>query len=252
MALANGTRLETQMVIRDTLDSLRAGDLVLCINAAYAKPELKNDSYYIVNKVTNYTIHIDGNEGGWAKERFTLNDYCIKHNNPKTLEQVKMEKKQGAIKNDTGKQPISFIPSEYILGTAEVFKFGAKKYAAHNFRKGFAHSRPLDAVMRHCLAILAGEEIDAESGLPHVYHASCSLAMYDYMRLHYPELNDIYEIIEKTKSQLKENTCQLKEEQDLQLPLPLECPPQPTVPSMVPLKYQACENWFKDSKPSSK
>lgn len=106
----------------------------------------------------------------------------------------------GGIKHDNGKAPISFIPSEYIEGTASVFQFGAKKYAAHNYRKGLAHSRLLDAAMRHILAILRGEEIDPESRLPHRYHASCSLAMYDYMVLHHPELNDIYELTkEETK-----------------------------------------------------
>lgn len=106
----------------------------------------------------------------------------------------------GGIKHDNGKAPISFIPSEYIEGTAEVFKFGAKKYAAHNYRKGLAHSRLLDAAMRHILAILRGEELDPESGLPHVYHASCSLAMYSYMRIKHPALNDIYEL---TKEEIK-------------------------------------------------
>ena len=105
----------------------------------------------------------------------------------------------GGTKHDQGKQPISFIPSEYIEGTAAVFGFGAKKYAAHNYRQGIAHSRLVDAALRHLLAILRGEQLDPESGLPHIYHASCSLAMYDYMRLKHPELNDIYEIIKEPK-----------------------------------------------------
>lgn len=100
-----------------------------------------------------------------------------------------------AKKFDNGKAPITLIPSEFLLGTANVFAFGAKKYGAHNYRLGLAHSRCIDAAMRHLLAIAAGEEIDPESGLPHVYHASCSLAMYDYSRIHHPELNDIHELI---------------------------------------------------------
>lgn len=100
-------------------------------------------------------------------------------------------------KKDTGKEPISYIPSEFILGIANVFAFGAKKYSANNFRLGMAHSRVLDAASRHILAILKGEEIDPESGLPHIYHAGCSLAMYDYMRLHHPEKCDIFEINKK-------------------------------------------------------
>lgn len=110
------------------------------------------------------------------------------------------EAKNGtAIKSDNGKPPISLIPAEYIEGTAAVFGFGGKKYGNNNFRKGLAHSRCLDAALRHILAILRGEQLDPESGLPHVFHASASLAMYDYMRLHYPELNDIHEQIKESK-----------------------------------------------------
>jgi hypothetical protein len=100
----------------------------------------------------------------------------------------------GGKKNDNGKAPISYIPTEFILGTANVFAFGARKYAAHNYRLGLAHSRLLDANIRHVLAILGGEEIDPESGLPHRHHAACSLAMYDYNVIHHPSLNDIYEL----------------------------------------------------------
>ena len=112
----------------------------------------------------------------------------FKSNKPDNVKPV------GGVKADAGKAPISLIPTDYILGTAEVFNFGGKKYGLHNFRKGLAHSRCLDAAMRHILAILNGEQYDAESGQPHIYHASCSLAMYDYQRINHPELNDIYEL----------------------------------------------------------
>lgn len=86
----------------------------------------------------------------------------------------------GGIKHDQGKAPISLIPIEAIIGEAEVFGFGAKKYGRHNFRKGMAHSRVLDAALRHILAIVNGEELDPESGKPHWAHARCCLAMYAF------------------------------------------------------------------------
>ena len=95
-------------------------------------------------------------------------------------------------KFDQGKPPVTLIPSETILGTAAVFGFGAGKYGRHNFRDGLQHSRCLDAAMRHLLAINAGEDIDPESGMPHIYHALCSLVMYDWQRLNHPELDDRY------------------------------------------------------------
>jgi hypothetical protein len=95
-------------------------------------------------------------------------------------------------KFDNGKAPISLIPSETITGIAQVFAFGANKYGRHNFREGLAHSRVLDAALRHILAIVNGEDVDPESNMPHVYHALCSLAMYDWQRLHHPEMDDRY------------------------------------------------------------
>lgn len=84
------------------------------------------------------------------------------------------------IKHDQGKAPISLIPTEFIVGVAEVFDFGAKKYGKHNFRLGMDHTRVLDAALRHLLAIVNGEDLDPESGKKHIYHAGCCLAMYSY------------------------------------------------------------------------
>lgn len=98
------------------------------------------------------------------------------------------------IKADDGKAPIHLIPAEFITGVAQAFEFGAKKYGADNFRGGLAHSRILSAAFRHLLAILRGEIVDPESGLLHIYHAGACLAMYAYMWIHKPELNDIFEL----------------------------------------------------------
>lgn len=111
-----------------------------------------------------------------------------------------LEQKTQGKKFDNGKAPITLIPSETLLGIAQVFGFGASKYGRHNFREGLAHSRCLDAAMRHLLAIVGGEDLDPESGMPHIYHAMCSLAMYDWQRLHHPELNDRYNKNEEKKS----------------------------------------------------
>lgn len=104
----------------------------------------------------------------------------------------------GGTKHDLNKPSVTLIPAEYIEGTAQVFNFGAKKYGAHNFRLGINHSRLLDASFRHLLAVSRGEWLDPESGLPHIYHASCSLAMLSYMAVHHPNLNDLYEMNKET------------------------------------------------------
>lgn len=53
---------------------------------------------------------------------------------------------------------------------------GSRKYGDHNWK----HVAPLgeryfDAAMRHMAAWRGGEELDAESGLPHLAHTCCCL-----------------------------------------------------------------------------
>jgi hypothetical protein len=74
---------------------------------------------------------------------------------------------------------------------ARVFDYGRKKYAAWNWAKGMPWSVPLGCAVRHCLAIIGGEENDPESGLPHIGHVQCNLLMLlVYMRT-YPQGNDL-------------------------------------------------------------
>lgn len=53
---------------------------------------------------------------------------------------------------------------------AEVAGFGAQKYAAFNYLKGYDWSLSFDAAGRHLLQFLMGEDNDPESGLPHPLH----------------------------------------------------------------------------------
>ena len=50
--------------------------------------------------------------------------------------------------------------------------FGGVKYARYNFAKGYKWSLSYDALQRHLMAFWGGEDIDTESGLPHVAHAA--------------------------------------------------------------------------------
>lgn len=95
-------------------------------------------------------------------------------------------------KNDQGKPQISFLTRDFLEGTATVMGFGAKKYGKWNFCEGIEHTRLLDAAMRHLIAIIDGEDIDPESGLPHRHHACASLNMYCGMTVLHPELDDRY------------------------------------------------------------
>lgn len=57
-----------------------------------------------------------------------------------------------------------------LLFLGRVAGMGAKKYAAFNFLKGYDFSLSYNALLRHLYLWLAGEDLDAESGLPHMAH----------------------------------------------------------------------------------
>lgn len=94
------------------------------------------------------------------------------------------------LKYDTGKPPIDLVDSETILAIATVLAYGAIKYEPHNWRKGIAWSRLYAGVQRHLLAFWAGEEIDPESGLPHLAHAGCGLMFLQWHSNHRADLDD--------------------------------------------------------------
>ena len=80
-------------------------------------------------------------------------------------------------KDDTGKPLMSLVPRGLIEGAARGMGYGKTKYGQDNWRKGFADSRLLDAVLRHVVAYVNGERRDPESGLCHLDHAACGLGM---------------------------------------------------------------------------
>lgn len=64
-----------------------------------------------------------------------------------------------------------FIPGEVFRGVVAVGSYGARKYERDNWlHVADGVSRYYEAVGRHVLDIICGEWIDAESGLPNIYH----------------------------------------------------------------------------------
>lgn len=95
-----------------------------------------------------------------------------------------------AVKFDNGKPKMSLVPNLALEAVAKVMTYGAIKYAAYNWMKGFDWTRLTDAAMRHIQLFNRGEDIDPESGLPHLAHAACCVMMlYDITQL-YPEKDD--------------------------------------------------------------
>jgi hypothetical protein len=86
----------------------------------------------------------------------------------------------------------SLIPTYPLAEVARVYEYGSRKYADHNWRKGYEWSKSYDALQRHIQAFWGGEDYDIESGLPHVAHAVFHLfALLQGMEDH-PEFDDRY------------------------------------------------------------
>ena len=82
-----------------------------------------------------------------------------------------------ALKFDEEKPRMDLVPAGAQLEIAKVFTFGAKKYADHNWRKGFNWGRLIASLERHIAAFKEGEDNDPESGMPHMAHAGCCVMM---------------------------------------------------------------------------
>ena len=97
-----------------------------------------------------------------------------------------------AVKHDQDKLPMHLLSTEALEQIAAVLQFGAQKYDSHNWRKGFAWSRPLSAALRHILAFNRGEDCDPESNLSHLAHAACCLMFLIEFEKTHTELDDRY------------------------------------------------------------
>lgn len=84
-------------------------------------------------------------------------------------EVVNPPKERGERKN-SGKNRLDLIPPEMFQALGEVLTFGANKYADRNWEKGMPLTEIAASLLRHYVAWLKGEDIDPESGKPHLWH----------------------------------------------------------------------------------
>lgn len=104
----------------------------------------------------------------WGEFQHRLNTPLTREDFPQVATDV--SDSPVAMRFDAGKAPMHLLPPDALLGLAKVYAFGAKKYAPRNWEKGMDWSRVYDSLIRHTLAFWAGEDLDPESGLPHVDH----------------------------------------------------------------------------------
>lgn len=85
------------------------------------------------------------------------------------------------VKYDQGKLRWDLMPLREMEQVVEVFTYGAQKYGDRNWEKGIALDRLYAAAMRHITAKQKGIEVDEESGLDHLAHATANLLMWMHL-----------------------------------------------------------------------
>lgn len=93
----------------------------------------------------------------------------MKVDNPKHVQAMK-----------EGKAPLNFLVYSVLEDDAKVHKHGADKYGERNWREQpILASTYEGAILRHFLAWAQGEDIDPDSGIPHMNHirACCAVVL---------------------------------------------------------------------------
>ncbi len=95
-------------------------------------------------------------------------------------------------KFDDGKPRMELIDRSAAEGLAAVLAFGARKYGENNWRGGIRYGRLSGALLRHLYAFLDGEDLDPETGLPHIDHVACNAMFLQWMSRNRKDMDDRY------------------------------------------------------------
>lgn len=101
--------------------------------------------------------------------------WAVDHNPAPTFLTDNFDMSKGGIKLDEGKLRYDLFPPHALATLVQVYTMGAKKYDDFNWARGMRWGRVFAAAMRHAWAWARGEDLDPESGLPHLAHAAWSL-----------------------------------------------------------------------------
>ena len=151
-----------------------------------------SDSKYGIGWYKNGTLVSDWHwEVGNSTKHITHWRYHTAANESLTgIGDIESDAKGSGARYNSGKPDMSLIPLFTLEDEARVWEYGKKKYAAWNWAKGANWSVPLGSLLRHLSAWQGGQELDPESGLPHLAHISCNVRMLSFYAKTYPEGDD--------------------------------------------------------------
>ena len=115
----------------------------------------------------------------------------------KITKRIGMNNESGK-KNDEEKLRYDLNPVDFWQSLAKVLTYGAAKYGDRNWEKGMQYSRVYAAALHHLFAWARGEEIDEESGLPHIDCAATNLVFLSVYAKRGIGIDDRHKIEDKT------------------------------------------------------
>jgi hypothetical protein len=110
------------------------------------------------------------------------------------MENNESKKDELALRYNKGKRQWSLVDFEALESMVQVLEMGAEKYSPFNWKKGHPTTQLCESLLRHVFAYMQGEDLDKESGLPHIAHAQVNLMFLSYVMKHKPELDDRYKV----------------------------------------------------------
>jgi len=103
-------------------------------------------------------------------------------------------------RHNDGKPRLSYVleAPDAISGIAEVMHHStlSGKYARGNWKQGLSWTETADSLLRHLTAFVNGEDIDPDSGKPHVDHISCNALFLGQFHRTHRQFDDRTKVIE--------------------------------------------------------
>lgn len=93
-------------------------------------------------------------------------------------------------RSDPNKRRWDLVDFPSLEPLVQVLEFGAGKYSPDNWRKGLPVREQTASLMRHVVAYMSGEDIDPESGLPHLGHIMCNTMFLSWHSRNRKDLDD--------------------------------------------------------------
>lgn len=93
-----------------------------------------------------------------------------------TAKEINFEETNVAVKDKEGKPQMRLILPHAAEALVRIREYGLKKYPQADNWKSVPKEDWTDAMLRHLMKYIGGEETDEESGMPHLWHALCNLS----------------------------------------------------------------------------